>query len=289
VNFRLLIAYLGNNFSGFQFQENARTVEAELKSAIKAITNQEVIVHAAGRTDAGVHAQGQVVSIEVPTRLKPRQLMLALAAKLPKDVAVWRIDQMPLGFNARRQSIGKRYVYRIYQGLVASPFLAATSYHVRAPLDLVAMEEAASSFVGEHDFSSFRAIACTASHARRFLWLVALRELGPVIEIDIRGNAFCMNMVRIMVGSLLEVGKGRLNSQDIKNALLSKDRRLAGPTAPPYGLSLDKVYFPDDLVDAKIPEGAVFPRYPVTKETWSYDPANIVYGPTIANYPIGKG
>jgi tRNA pseudouridine38-40 synthase len=194
--------------------------------------------------------------------------MLALAAKLPRDIAVWRVDQMPHHFDARRHSIGKRYVYRIYQGAVADPFYRTTTHFVRQRLESASMHDAAQLFVGEHDFTSFRSSHCTSHHARRYVWYVAVRSVGPIIEIDIRGNAFCMNMVRIMVGTLIEIGKRKRSRESICNALTSHDRKSAGPTAPAHGLTLEEVYYPDDLSSAHIPTNARFPRYPVTAESW---------------------
>lgn len=276
--FRLWVSYLGKAFCGFQAQENGRTVEGELKDALFSITKQKLKIVAAGRTDAGVNAYGQVVSIEFSTRLTSKNLILALASKLPADLAVWRVDTMPLGFDARRQSIGKQYVYRIQQGLIADPFLCDRALHVRETLDVNLMQVAANFFIGEHDFSSFRASLCTALHARRYIWHVGLSKKGSLLEIDIRGNAFCLNMVRIMVGTLIEVGKKRRSPDSIKEALLKKDRQFAGVTAKPVGLSLEKIYYPDDLSKAGIPEGACFPRYPVSKESWGFDECDIIYG-----------
>lgn len=260
-------------------QNNGRTVEDEFKKALLAITGVAPKITVAGRTDAGVHARGQVVSAEFITRMSSRQLTLALQTKLPPDMSVWRIDKMPLGFDARRQSIGKRYVYRISQGLVADPFNRRTSLHVREPLDLSLMQQAAQHFLGEHDFSSFRSSLCTASHARRYVWCVDINQTNSLIEVEIRGNAFCLNMVRIMVGTLIEVGKGKRRPQSIADALLTHDRKLAGITAKACGLTLEEVYYPDDCAHAKIPARANFPRYPVTKEHWRFERADISYGP----------
>ncbi|HXW53883.1 MAG TPA: tRNA pseudouridine(38-40) synthase TruA [Myxococcota bacterium] len=268
--FRLHLSYVGTEFCGFQEQARGRTVGGELARALRLITNQDITLHVAGRTDAGVHARGQVVSFECKTRLLPRQLQLALASHLPTDMAVFRIDSMPQGFNAQRHSVGKRYVYRIYQGLVADPFVAKFALHQRSSLDLPAMDQAAKHFVGEHDFSSFRSSLCTAPHARRYVWHACVKPHQALLEIDIRGNAFCMNMVRIMVGTLLEVGSGKRKAEAISHALSAKDRKLAGITAKAHGLTLEQVYYPDDLSDALIPEGARFPRYPVTEESWGF-------------------
>ncbi len=278
-HFRILVAYLGTNFCGFQVQDRVRTVEGELKQAFLSLFGQEVVFSAGGRTDAGVHARGQVVSVSLNTELSTRQLTLALRSKLPSDMSVWRVDRMPKAFDARRQSIGKRYVYRIYQGLVADPFSRDYCYFVRRPLDVDAMNEAASTFVGEHDFSSFRGSGCTAAHARRYIWHARASRENNIIDIDIRGNAFCMNMVRIMVGTLVEVGKGKLGTADIEKALNLHQRNLAGPTAPALGLTLEQIYYPDDLSDAGIPSSARFPRFPVTSISWQIDNSLIEYGP----------
>lgn len=278
--FRLFMAYRGGNFAGFQEQGNLRTVAGELKKAVKAIIQQDVTINAAGRTDSGVHARGQVVSIEVNTRLLPKQLMLALAAHLPPDMAVWRIDKMPIGFDARRQSIGKQYIYRIYQGLVADPFYIENSLHIKRKLNIEMMVKAAKVFVGEHDFSSFRSSLCASDHAKRYIWYASVNQTGALIKIDIRGNAFCMNMVRIMVGTLIEVGTGKRTIESVQNALIQKDRKMAGITAKAQGLTLERVYYPDDdLTQAQIPEGAVFPRYPVTEHNWTFSSKDIDYGP----------
>jgi tRNA pseudouridine38-40 synthase len=276
--FRLHLSYVGEHFAGFQQQANARSVEGELKAAFKKLTNQDVKLIAAGRTDSGVHARGQVVTATFVTKLNARQLTLALVCKLPKDMAVFKIDQMPLGFDARRQSIGKQYVYRIMQGSVADPFWRGRALHVPQKLDIERMAEAAKLFEGHHDFQSFRGILCRAYHARRFVWHVGVSKVGALIEIDVRGNAFCLNMVRIMVGTIIEVGRGKRSLEAIATALKGSDRNLAGETAKAHGLTLEKVYYPDDLASAKIPQGASFPRYPISSESWPFDEQQIVYG-----------
>jgi tRNA pseudouridine38-40 synthase len=155
-SFRFHLAYRGDKFAGFQAQANARTVSQEFQHALFLITGEKPVLQCAGRTDAGVHAQGQIVSLELETKLTLRQLTLALATKTPADLCVWRIDKMPLGFDARRHSVGKQYIYRIYQGLVPDVHIGNRAWHIRGPLDLEAMQEAANYLVGEHDFESFR-------------------------------------------------------------------------------------------------------------------------------------
>ncbi len=276
---RFFLSYKGTAFSGFQAQDNARTVEGEFVKALSSIVQQKISIQAAGRTDAGVHARGQVISSSLFTRLSLRQLSLALAARLPSDMAVWRIDRMPDVFDARRQSIGKQYIYRISQSLVVDPFIADQVWHVRQPLNFEAMSESASHFVGEHDFESFRSTLCGAPHAVRYLWHLSLKKADDIIEIDVRGNAFCLNMVRIIVGTLVEVGLGRIDPSNIKEIFLAKDRTRAGRTAKAQGLCFNKVYYPDDLNESLIPVGASFPRYPVTMESWPFDMSSIERGP----------
>lgn len=268
--FRVSLSYVGTNFSGFQAQLNARTVEGELQRAILAVTRQRVEIIAAGRTDAGVHARGQVVSFSCTTRLQSRQMLLALLAHVPKDISILRVDVMPQNFDARRQSVGKRYVYRIHQNIAPDPFTSHYALQVKQQLNIEAMSTAAQYFVGDHDFSAFRSSMCTAAHARRYIWHVSIFEENGLLCIDIRGNAFCMNMVRIMVGTLLEVGRGKRAPESIADILVGKNRAAAGVTAKPHGLSLETVYYPDDLDDAMIPAHASFPRYPVTKESWPF-------------------
>lgn len=277
--FRFHVAYDGNLLNGFQSQANGRTVEDELKRALLAITGQNITLTGAGRTDAGVHARGQVVSCAFETRLEPRNLTLALATKLPHDVGVWRIDKMPQGFDARRQSIGKHYLYRLEQSLVPDIYWRNRAWHIKKALDVKAMEEAACFFIGENDFSSFRNSDCQAAHAVRYLWEVSIKKAAPLIEIHIKGNAFCLNMVRIMVGTLVEVGQGKRNVDDIKSILLARDRKMAGVTAKAHGLTLERIYYPDDLDGANIPNRAVFPRFPITPFSWPFASDDIEYGP----------
>jgi tRNA pseudouridine38-40 synthase len=268
--FRLWVAYRGDAYCGFQSQTNGPTIQDALTQALKSITQQDITLSAAGRTDAGVHAHGQVVSFTVATRLSSQNFLLALPQKLPKDLAVWRVDEMPLQFDARFHSVGKQYIYRIYQGPVADPFLRLNSWHLRQNLNVEAMHEAAQFLVGEHDYESFRGVACTASHARRYLWKLDVSKLGPMIEFDVRGNAFCLNMVRILVGTLVEVGLGKRAPKDLPALLAERDRRRAGQTARPEGLTFNRVYYPDDLSEAQIPPGATFPRFPVTPLSWPF-------------------
>jgi tRNA pseudouridine38-40 synthase len=277
--YRIILAYHGGKYSGYQMQENARTVEAELKKAFGAILQISPDIVVAGRTDAGVHADGQVISLSFSTRMSLSKLTLALASKLPYDISIRRIDKMPFDFNARKQSIGKQYIYSILNSLGRDPFLHGTVWHIRPELDLKLMQKAAECFVGEHDFESFRSSHCVAAHARRYIWHVAVEKKGHIIEIDIRGNAFCHNMVRIIVGCLVDAGLKKISADDIKAIFLARDRKKAAMTAPALGLSLKRVYYPDDLSGALIPEEARFPRFPVSSESWPFLAEDLEIGP----------
>jgi tRNA pseudouridine38-40 synthase len=278
-SYRFHLAYRGEKFAGFQAQAHVRTVSQEFQKALFLITGENPVLQAAGRTDAGVHAHGQVISAKLETKLSLRQLTLALATKTPSDLSIWRIDKMPLGFDARRHSVGKQYIYRIAQGLVPDVHMRDRSWHVRAQLDHDAMRRACAYLIGEHDFESFRGSLCSAAHAVRYIWHMGLSQKDKILELDIRGNAFCLNMVRIIVGTLVDVGRGKLKPEDIKIILDAKDRRKAGMTARPEGLSFAQVYYPDDLSNALIPKDALFPRFPVSELSWPFDSKNIEYGP----------
>ena len=275
VTWRLWVAYRGEHFCGFQQQHNRRTVQGVLQEALARLAHDTVIVEAAGRTDAGVHAWAQAVSCRMRTRLTGRTMVLALSHLLPHDVTVWRADEMPDAFHARKHSIGKQYVYRIEQTLAPCLFDAWPALRLLRPLNIATMQQAAQQLVGDHDFSSFRSAHCTASHARRYVWQVALQRQQNGIAIDVRGNAFCHNMVRIVVGTLLQVGAGKLTAQQMHAIIQARCRQSAGPTAPACGLTLQQVYYPDNLCEAAIAANACFPRYPVTPQTWPAGPIRI--------------
>ncbi len=243
-----------------------RTVQEVLEGALQKVSggDERVICRAAGRTDSGVHARGQLVAARFATRVPSEKMLLAMASQLPDDVVVTDARVTYDRFDPRRHSIGKRYVYRLHRAQAWDPFDGPIRWHIKGHLDVDKMQQAAKALVGEHDYESFRATNCDAKHARRFLWKVSVTATLPLIEIEVRGNAFCRNMVRIIAGTLVDIGRGRLPADAIPRALEGRDRTLAGVTAPAEGLTLEQVYLPDDVVAAGIPEGAVFPGWPPT-------------------------
>ncbi len=233
-----------------------------LEEALTSLATEPVRVRAAGRTDSGVHARGQLVSATFSTRVPPEKMVLAAGSRLPEDVAVVNAAVVPDRFDARRDSIAKRYVYRVHNHPAKDPLHGDQRWHIRAALDVAAMRHAARALVGEHDFEAFRAADCQAAHARRYLWCVDVVDRAPLLEIDVRGNAFCKNQVRIIAGTLVDVGRGRLRAEDVAAILAARDRTLAGVTAPPCGLTLDEVYLAADAARAGIPPDARFPGWP---------------------------
>ncbi|HEY4221732.1 MAG TPA: tRNA pseudouridine(38-40) synthase TruA [Myxococcota bacterium] len=264
---RLVVAYDGTNFQGWQKQEGARTVQDVLEKALSTVAGGEVVrARAAGRTDAGVHARGQTVSTTFTSRVPAEKMILAIGSQLPDDVSVVRADVMDR-FDAKRDSVGKRYVYRVHNAPWRDPFRAKTSWHVRQRLDLAAMQQAAQVFLGERDFESFRSQHCDALHARRYLWRSDIHVDGVELAYEVRGNAFCRHMIRCLAGTLVDVGRGRYTPADVERILAAKDRTQAGVTAPPEGLTLEEVYYQDALAHAEIPADAVFPGFPVERPT----------------------
>ena len=263
-NWRLQIAYLGTQFHGWQHQDGLRTVQGTIQDAVSKLAQQQIHVQGAGRTDSQVHAAGQVAHCSFSTRLTGQKLLLALNHFLPDDVSVVDVKEADSSFHAKKDSIGKRYVYRFLCRPAPHPFLHHRTWHQRGGLNLEAMKSAAQHFVGHHNFDGFRSSLCSAAHANRYIWK---SELGApddsgVMLYEVRGNAFCQHMVRIMAGTLLEIGRERFTPDEVPEMLEARDRTRSGMTAPGKGLTLEEVYYPDDLTTAEIPEGANFPGYP---------------------------
>jgi tRNA pseudouridine38-40 synthase len=245
-NLRLLLEYDGTEFRGWQRQqEGLRTVQGCLEDAVRAMTGEAVFVRGAGRTDAGVHAQGQVANFRTVrgARIPTGGFLRGLNAHLPPDVAVLEVHEAPPAFDARLAARGKLYRYAIWNHLVRSPLHRRRSWHCRAPLDLQAMREAAGLLVGEHDFRAFRAADCERRTTVRVLRQITLTAQGALVTLDVEGTAFLKNMVRILAGTLVAVGRGELTAGDVARLLREGDRTQAGTTAPAHGLTLVRVYY----------------------------------------------
>jgi tRNA pseudouridine38-40 synthase len=246
VNLRLDVAYDGAPFRGFARQPDVRTVQGDLENALTKLCGAEITTVAAGRTDAGVHAIGQVVSVfGAHDDLDPVKVRDSLNGMLHPSIAVAACSPAPEDFNARFSALSRTYLYAILQADVPDPFLAPTSLFHPEPLDLDAMNEAAGHLVGAHDFSSFGRLPQPDAPGERVLFeLRATREKG-LIRLRARANAFLQQMVRSLVGTLVQVGEGRRAPDDMSQALAARDRAAAGPVAAPHGLCLVSVEYPD--------------------------------------------
>jgi len=242
VNWRLLVEYDGTDFEGWQLQPGVRTVQGALEDAFARLVGRRVVVYGAGRTDAGVHAVGQVAHVHAETRHAPDVLLRALNALLPRDVAVRTLAPAPEDFDARRDARSKLYVYRIWTGATRSPLHERWSHALAAPLDLPALRAGAAPLLGTHDFSSFRAAGSRGRTSVRTLTRIeAGGGLGGELSLAFEGSGFLRHMVRNLVGTLLEVARGRRPPDWISEVLAARDRRVAGPTAPARGLTLMRV------------------------------------------------
>ena len=249
--YKLLIEYDGTRYSGWQLQRNAKSVQGMLIAAATTAFGAVGELMGSGRTDAGVHALGQVASVEVTFSHDVSTLARALNAHLPEDIRVLAVDEAEAGFHARFRARSKTYRYCIRNAAVASPFERAFVWHVPQPLDVDAMRAAASRLVGRHDFSTFRSIGTDVPDAVRTLRVSAVMEtpaavpwLGdaaPLLTYEVTGDGFLRHMVRAIVGTLVEVGRGWRDAAQMDVLLRARDRARAGATAPPQGLVLVRV------------------------------------------------
>jgi len=240
---RLVVEYDGTGLAGWQRQDGQPTVQGWLEKAFRQMTGQEVLVRGAGRTDAGVHAEGQVASVEVASAIPAIGFLRGLNCQLPPEIAVLEVADVPAGFDARHDSRGKLYRYQVWNHPVRSPRWARYSWHVYDPLEVHAMREAAAVLLGEHDFRAFRSSACDRTNTVRIIRRLDLRRAGALIALEVEGTAFLRNMVRIIAGTLVGVGRGKMSADTVAAVLAAGDRTKAGVTAPACGLTLVKVLY----------------------------------------------
>lgn len=242
MQYRLIVEYDGTDFHGWQLQPRARTVQGELEDAVARLFGSHQRVTAAGRTDAGVHAAGQVVCFHAARELSPPVVRRALNALTGEDLAIRAVDLVDDAFDPRRHAASRRYVYRIWNRREASPFWRRYAWLVPRDLDVEAMRRAAGQLIGEQDFSSFQGAGCDAAHARRRVLRSELGGDGPLLAYEIEATAFLRHMVRNIVGTLIEIGLGQRHA-DIGPLLAARDRTRAGATAPAAGLCLAEVRY----------------------------------------------
>lgn len=240
---RLTVAYDGTEYCGWQIQPNGVTVEEKLNAALSRITAEEIRVIGASRTDAGVHARGNVAVFDTDTTIPPGRIAYAVNRELPDDIVVTKSDEVPKTWHPRYQESVKTYEYRILNRKMPDPIRRRDTWHVPWELDMEAMRRAAGYLLGEHDFKSFCSIHTEVKDTVRTVYSLEIEKEGDIILIRITGNGFLYNMVRIITGTLLEAGKGHIQPDKIKEILGALSREKAGPTAPPQGLVLDRIEY----------------------------------------------
>jgi tRNA pseudouridine38-40 synthase len=240
---RLVVQYDGTDYAGFQVQPDCPTVQGVLQEALSKLLNETVGLKGASRTDAGVHALGQVVTFTTENAIPLSRIVSALNALLPREVAATDAAEVSPEFHPRFGARRKEYVYRLLNRELPSPFLGRTAWHVPVPLDVAAMQAAAEPLVGEHDFAAFCAAGSATKTTVRELDELSVAQQDELIEMRLVGNGFLYMMVRIIVGTLVEAGLGRMAPDEVGRILASRDRTQAGPTAPPQGLTLVRIEY----------------------------------------------
>lgn len=244
----LWIRYDGTAFHGWQWQTNLRTVQGELETALEKVIQAPFSLASSSRTDAGVHAMRHPVGVRTDAKLPPIALFKGVNSFLPLDMAVVDVQNVPPDFNARKAAKAKTYRYRILNQPNRDPFINPFAWHIPYHLDVDAMRAGSRYLIGEHDFTAFRAADCDAKSPVRTIHTIIIEHQKPFITFTLHGNAFLRNMVRIIVGNLITVGRTRFTPEDIQRVLLSKDRTLGAQTAPARGLTLMDVDYPFELV-----------------------------------------
>jgi tRNA pseudouridine38-40 synthase len=240
---KLTLEYDGTKYHGWQVQHNAPTVQGVVEAALHRLFDQPVRVRVAGRTDTGVHALGQVISFPLLKALDLLRFQRSLNAILPADIVVTHVEEVPDTFNPRRDATSRIYQYRIWRRLWRSPLWASSSWHVPYPLDIRALGQAAAMLIGEHDFSSFQGSDSVEHNSRRTIFRSTVREEGDFLLYDVEARSFLRHMVRNIVGTLVDVGRGALSVEDFARIFAARDRTHAGLNAPPQGLFLVEVKY----------------------------------------------
>jgi tRNA pseudouridine38-40 synthase len=243
-NIKLLIEYDGTNYQGWQVQPKGPTIQGILEEKIGLLTGQPVQLFGSGRTDSGVHALGQVAHFKTQSQMDIHTIQRALNSLLPHDIVIQKAEEVDEGFHARKHSKSKIYEYRILNRNLRSAFHRGYVWHIPQKLNLTEMKKATQSLIGEHDFSAFRTVGSpTRTTVRRVIRAEWKRGRDGLIRFEIEANGFLKQMVRSIIGTLVEIGKGRMEASEIREILNSRDRKEAGPTAPAQGLFLKEVKY----------------------------------------------
>ena len=241
---RIRVGYDGTNYAGWQRQNNGIAVQACIEEALKKLFGQEIKISGSGRTDAGVHARGQIAAFDLDHPIPTDRLLLALNSNLPDDIRIYEVAECELEFHPQFDAKKKTYRYRFYEGLVMPPEYHRFAVQVLPSVDWTAGEKALSLIEGEHDFAAFCASGSTVTSTVRTIYQAKMIRENDFITLEVSGNGFLYNMVRIIAGVVLDIAKGKLTEEDLKMALEKRDRTLLGATAPAKGLMLWSVEYP---------------------------------------------
>lgn len=254
-NLLLKIEYDGTGFCGWQRQPGARTVQGELEKVLSVLCGQQIVLEGTGRTDAGVHALGQCATFSGDFGIPVNRIAAAANAMLDKnrlhagDIRIISVEEVPQDFHARFSAVGKTYIYKIFNGIDMPVFLRNYRYNVKKPLNVELMRQAGRAFVGEHDFAAFMAAGSNLKGGTvRTVYGLGVRQQGADISVSVTGNGFLYNMVRIIAGTLVDTGLGRIDPKGMADIIAGCERSDAGHTAPPQGLYMAEVYFDEDTM-----------------------------------------
>ena len=242
---RLIVEYEGSAYVGWQTQPNGIAVQQKIEEAIENVTGVRSVLQGSGRTDSGVHALAQVAHFDTNVRMPADKFAFALNTYLPGDIRILYSDEAPETFHARFSAKRKYYRYTVQMGPHADVFTRRTALHVHAPLSFDGLQSTAAEYVGEHDFRAFMSAGSTMENTLRTIFSSEWTAEGNYLHYDVCGSGFLYNMVRIMVGTMLEINSGRLPRDSVQKALSTADRSFAGATAPAHGLTLLRVVYPD--------------------------------------------
>jgi len=244
-NIKLIIEYDGTNYCGWQTQENGPTIQESVEKALMKLTGEEIRINGSGRTDAGVHARGQVANFHTSSTVPGDRFSYALNNLLPRDIVIKDSDEADADFHARFSAKGKKYSYHMINSKFPSALYRNYAYHINycERLDIGRMQEAAKAFIGTYDFAGFMAAGSIVKDTVRTIFELSVEQDGEMIRLSFKGSGFLYNMVRIMTGTILYAGIGKIDPDGLKDIILSKDRSRAGITVPPAGLYLEEVYY----------------------------------------------
>ncbi|MDE5835175.1 MAG: tRNA pseudouridine(38-40) synthase TruA [Ruminococcus sp.] len=242
-NLKIMTAYRGTNYHGFQIQSNAITVQEVLQKSVSKVLNEKVSITGCSRTDTGVHANQYCFNVRTESQISTRGFVRGVNGKLPDDISILSCEEVPLDFHARFDCKGKEYIYKIHCSESKNPFATDLMLHYRRKLDFDAIKKASHYFVGTHDFASFCAGCTNISTTVRTIYSLDIENYGDTVIILVKGDGFLYNMIRIIVGTLIDVSEGRISPDDIPDILNAKDRLRAGRTAMAHGLYLNRVFY----------------------------------------------